>query len=598
MPNVTGNHFEKLMEGVDEPTRKQFEDCLAFFAADADTSSAAEKTRSDKLRTGYNNLVDFLVMNRMNELNPQQITFLCTGAMGDTITLQNPARTMELLPTDFYNSLIASFSKPNPDARSLPVYSVMEKFILIAKNEFLALTMGDERKKALRNAPQDQKRQKDDLKRRMDQVKSEINNSVNLIDQHFPRVLNSMNENAIKNAKVSLEMLKKVGAAWGRGDAASAQEKALLNAFENKVGTTGNSMAKWVDEIILNLGKVSENAKVIEEKNSSLNQLKIEFTKVSEASGGPVEIVGPLYNPVSISNLRTDIDTTNSVSVRVADSSPMKVSFSASRVLLNKHFGDNGNFQERLCSPENVIASLDKILLMHTNLFAKDNDGKFIIPAILIEPLRNFVDFFQDRFIMSLVSGEAERKGPFATFTPVDVQVLRMCALYLTKDPIYDYRGDVKVGTFMGDYVGKIEKQTKVKWTGQDKKFTLAATQSMQDTATRDDAIIDYIDFMSAMTNGSAPNPKLSKRKINILLKYVRFDKLEKNIAGILRLVAQQDPGEAKESIMHFAKDNLDTAKDLIRTAIASDPLTAKGYSNNPDFAIMRVFGMEPRKAG
>jgi len=53
----------------------------------------------------------------------------------------------------------------------------------------------------------------------------------------------------------------------------------------------------------------------------------------------------------------------------------------------------------------------------------------------MVEPLRNFVDFYEDRFVMSFVSGETVRKGPFVTFNPLEVQMLRLCALYLTKDP-------------------------------------------------------------------------------------------------------------------------------------------------------------------
>ncbi len=598
---VSGTNFEELMKGVDDETRKQVEDCLVIYATDADTSATAEKNRADKLRTAYNNLVDYLVSNRLNELTPQQGVFLSTGALGDVITVQiaNAPKTVQLLPSDFYGELLKSLSAPSPETRALPVYSVLDKFVLIAKNEFLPLTMGDDRKKALRNSPQDQKRVRDELKRKMDQVKSELGMAANQIDTHFPKVLNAMNENALKNAKIGVEMMKKVSAAWGKGANVTPQEQAILKAFEGKVGDAGASMAKWVEEIIQNLTKMAESARGVEEKFKNLSILNVEFSKIGDGAGAAaIDMSGPLFNPASISSLKTDIDTTNSASVRAAESSPMKVSYSAARVLVAKQFPESDtNYNNRLCTPENVIASLQKILLMHTNLFPLDAEGRPIIPHIMIEPLRNYVDFFQDRFIMALVSGETERKGPFATFTPVDVQVLRACALYLTKDPIYDYRGDIKVGTFMGDYVGKIEKSTKVKWTGQDKKFSLASTQSMQDVATRDDAVIDYIDFMSAMTNGTAPNPKLSKRKINILLKYVRFDKVEKNIAGILRLVAQQEPAEAKESIMFYAKDNVDVAKDMIRAAIASDPQTAKGFSNNAEFAVTRVFGADPRRA-
>jgi len=54
----------------------------------------------------------------------------------------------------------------------------------------------------------------------------------------------------------------------------------------------------------------------------------------------------------------------------------------------------------------------------------------------------------------------------------MEVQVLRLCALYLTKDPIYDYRGDVKTGTFMGDYMGK-SRNHQGEVTGR-KEFSLA----------------------------------------------------------------------------------------------------------------------------
>jgi hypothetical protein len=234
---------------------------------------------------------------------------------------------------------------------------------------------------------------------------------------------------------------------------------------------------------------------------------------------------------------------------------------------------------------------LKKVMAIHTNLFPKDFEGNPIVPPILIEPLRNFVDFFQDRFIMGLVSGETARRGAQSVFTPTDVQVLRMCGLFITKDPIYDYHGDVKVGTFMGDYVGKMEKSTKVKWTGSDKKFTLATTQSMEDTASREDAVNDYIDFITAMANNTAPSPKVSKRKISILLRYIMFDKLEKNVAGLLKLVAQTDPADAKETLMLFAKDDADKAKDMIKAAVAVDLQASKMFSDNPDFAIQRVFG-------
>ena len=727
---VTGTHFEKLMEGVEAETRKQIEDTLVFFANDADTSATAEKSRSDKLRNGYNALVDFLVSNRLNDLNPQQMTFLCSGAIGDSITVQlaKETKTLYLLPIPLYQSLLKTFSGRTPETITPPAYSVYDKFMAIARNELVSFKMGKERDRDLRaSSGSDNSYVKNEWKRKMVQFRTETSMAIGQMDSTFPKFIVALNEAAGKNAKSAMEILKKVSNIWSRGDSATEQELAFLKAFEGKTGLAGGGMAKWLDELGTQMGTISEHGRQVAEKyqmvlkcqqeiakaevmmktspedgqkirdewKRKMNQVKREvvlsigqidanspkviaaltapagqaaksametlraiaviwtkgdtlmeqdkamlkategkigpsaealvktvtpiiplMAKISEngkqveekyqsvvkcqqeminADSGVVTVApttsGALFDSIAIEQLRIDIETTNNVCVRAADTSPMRVPFSAARILISKQLPDQGDLMESLCTPSAVIAALEKILKIHTNLFNRDWEGKHIIPSIMIEPLRNFVDFFEDRFVMSFVSGETVRKGAFVSFNQVEVQVLRLCALYLTKDQIYDYRGDVRVGTFMGDYMGKIEKETKVKWTGQDKKFSLAATQSMQDEASRDDAIADYIDFMNAIANNIAPSPKLSKRKLAILLRYVLFDKVEKNIAGILKLVTQTDPGEAKTAIMSFAKDNVDVAKDLIRAAVKFDPMASKMFSDNADFAIMRVFG-------
>ncbi len=588
---VSGTQYLELMKDVDAETRKQFEDGLVFFANDADSSGMAEKTRADKLRTAYNTLVDYLVSNRLNDLNLQQRVFLCTGSIGESITVQvnNAPKTLPLLPPEFYSLLLKTFS--GSATLPFPIFAPVDKFTAIAQGELLPLTMGDDRKKDLRNSPQDQKRAKEEYKRQIGQLKSEMNLSINQMDIHFPKFLNTLSEASIKNAKTALEMMKKVGLGWSKGEAATPQEKAIIKAFEGKLGDAGASMAKWIEEMGSYLSKVGEHARLLEEKHQGMVRALNEIAKIETGTPAVVKTGGPLFDSEAISNIKRDIDNVNSVSVRTADSSPIKVAFSTSRILVSKQFSEGENFQDRLCSPANVSAALKKVMAIHTNLFPKDFEGNPIVPPILIEPLRNFVDFFQDRFIMGLVSGETARRGAQSVFTPTDVQVLRMCGLFITKDPIYDYHGDVKVGTFMGDYVGKMEKSTKVKWTGSDKKFTLATTQSMEDTASREDAVNDYIDFITAMANNTAPSPKVSKRKISILLRYILFDKLEKNVAGLLKLVAQTDPADAKETLMLFAKDDADKAKDMIKAAVAVDVQASKMFSDNPDFAIQRVFG-------
>jgi len=444
----------------------------------------------------------------------------------------------------------------------------------------------------MKTSPEDGQKIRDEWKRKMEQVKKEIIQSVSTIDFNSPKILTSLNATTGQSFKMALDTLKGVAAIWNKGSQLTDQDNAALKANEGKMGASAAILTKAVTPLMPLMSKISEHGKLVEEKYQSVVKCQ---TEMDNADSGVAVVApptsGPLFEKVVIDQLKVDIDTTNAACVRAADTSAMRVPFSAARILLSKQLPDTGDPIDCLCTPSAVLAALDKILKIHTNLFNRDWEGNHIIPPILIEPLRNYVDFFEDRFVMSFVSGETVRKGAFVTFNPMEVQVLRLCALYLTKDQIYDYRGEVRVGTFMGDYMGKIEKETKVSWSGKDKKFSLAATQSMQDEASRDDAIADYIDFINAYANNIAPNPKISKRRLAILLRYVLFDKVEKNIAGILKMVTQTDPAEAKIAIMSFAKDNIDLAKDLVRQAVKFDPMASKMFSDNPDFAIQRVFG-------
>jgi hypothetical protein len=591
---VQGMIFNEVMKEVDLEIRKQVEDALIFFANDADQSAAAEKTRSDKLKTAYTALAMFLISNKLNQLNKYQVTFLCTGAIGDSVEISgsNGSQEINLLPKPFYEYLFNASNELAPEKLEFPIYTVLERFEAIAKGDMLAFEIGDERKRALRNSPQDQKRFREDVKRKLNLARMEVITAINQLDIFIGKALDAFSENKTKTLKTNLELMKKVGAAWGHGDDASPQEKAILKAFEFKLGDAATGIAKWSDESKEYLRQIAENAVNTSEKFQVVMKATSDLSKIMGMMTAGTSIKKEiLFDAESISNIKKDVDTCASVSIRVSENSPLKVAFSTSRILVRKQFLDGVAPVQAVCTRQAVMTSLKKALSIHTNLFPKGEDGLYIIPFILIEPLRNFVDFFEDRFIVSFVSGEAERKGPIMTFTPVDMQVLKLCALYLTKDPIYDYRGNIKAGTFMGDYVGRVEKQTKVKWTGQDKKFTLAATQSLEDEASRDDAISDYLDFIVSVSNNIAPSPKLSKRRISTLLKYVLFDKIEKNIASVLKLVSQQEPAEAKETIMFFAKEKPEVAKDMIKSAMAFDPLASKLFSDNPEFAYARILG-------
>ena len=73
----------------------------------------------------------------------------------------------------------------------------------------------------------------------------------------------------------------------------------------------------------------------------------------------------------------------------------------------------------------------------------------------------------------------------------------------------------------MGEYSGKVEKSAKVVFAGADKKMTMVASAKQVDAAGREQAVADYMEFTFNVMNGLMPNPKMSKRRIAILLRYV-----------------------------------------------------------------------------
>ena len=173
------------------------------------------------------------------------------------------------------------------------------------------------------------------------------------------------------------------------------------------------------------------------------------------------------------------------------------------------------------------------------------------------------------------------------------MQVLRACGIYLAKDPIYDYRGEIATGTFMGDYAGHVEKKAAVKWAGEDKKFSIVSASQVTDGASRDEAAGDYMDFLFQVANGLPPSSKLSLRKKGVILKYVEIESTVKTVGYVLRFIAQQDPLEAREILLKYAEKNTDKAKELINEAFKADQQAAKMYSNNPSFVIKKVFGSQ-----
>jgi hypothetical protein len=158
----------------------------------------------------------------------------------------------------------------------------------------------------------------------------------------------------------------------------------------------------------------------------------------------------------------------------------------------------------------------------------------------------------------------------------------------LSKDDLFDYRGNMNVGTFIGEYAGRIEKKTQVKWTGAEKKFTMAVSSDMADGASREEAVKDYMDFFFSMANGLTPPYRLSKRKVGILLRYCMFQSIEFTVGLNLMHVALYEPEIAKENILKYTR-NPEHVRELIAKAF-EDPQVEKTCGDR-DFFITKLFG-------
>ena len=110
------------------------------------------------------------------------------------------------------------------------------------------------------------------------------------------------------------------------------------------------------------------------------------------------------------------------------------------------------------------------------------------------------------------------------------------------------------------------------------------------DGASRAEAVNDYVDCLCAFANGLTPPPKLSRRKLAILLRYVMVESPERTVALTLMHVAQAETIEAKETIHKWGKND-EGARALVIKAF-EDPQVGK-ICGDRDFFVTKLFGKQ-----
>ena len=582
--------INKVFEGIDGAVKETVLIAIEFFGKEkSDAGKPIEDiVKVTKLRNAYNTLVSALINERMNKLNRHQSLFLTTGAIGDVATIND--KEVKLLDPKIYSALLEVFDKKD---KSNPfsdlVYTPLEKMKALAEGTIELIDTSGKKKRNKSNEV-DPKKAKADLDWKInDDIKAGdniIRTSGNIIDK-----LMQIDATKLKNFKLNYDALVRYFSILKKRGKATPEEKKLKDAFATKSDAIGRMLADFTKLYAEAFGRANENVAKLKERVDGIKEKEIEYARVSTQVAAEVDAKVDSYTSDHTDVIKRDISIINSFIVSAAEKSSNRVPFSGARVLIDSQIPDMEKAMDNyFCTTENVLRSLEKIAKIHTNAFPKDQDGNFIIPPILIEPIRNYVDFLEDRFIMGFISGEPGRKGAKVSFSPVDFQVMKAVGMFLAKDPIYDYRGEINEGTFMGDYTGKIEKTAQVKWTGEQKKMNMVMSAELVDAASREDAVQNYIDFVFNAVNGLGPPPKMSKRKINVLLRYATIESIENNVKLLLQYVAQSEPTEVRDTILKYTNRSYDTAKDMVRTIVKEDAMVQRTLGNNPEFVIAKIF--------
>ena len=585
---VANEIFDRVMEGVSPEIRSIVEDGVKAYGKDIATNPAfTDKVKSDRLRKSFDALTRSLI-DRIEALNDHQMLFLCTGALADVVDLGDGPVTF--LDKAIYDGLMAAFkAAPGMAEDADYVYTAWDRARMIAADELYALNPQDSGK---RRPKKDAAAAASDPKVAREMAMGKRNGYVKELETAIP-VIQKLFESAQSvdagAAGQALDLMKTfVDQAAGRvpeptGTAKMAMDREILNAgpaiklYAETAATHLLKIRQLAEKFTPVMGELRKTLREIE----SLNAVKTDSMRKKFVS----------FDMEKVAKIKTDFGYTAGFVAATAENAGNRVATSGARVLLNSHLNmEQDPLHNQLCTPENVHAAMQKLLKVHVNAFPKSPSGAFQVPPIIIEPVRNVVDWLEDRFLMSVVSGEQVKKGPNFSLTMVEAQVMKAIGMYLSKDSVYNFRGEQNAGTFMGEYSGKVEKSAKVVFAGADKKMTMVASAKQVDAAGRETAVADYMEFTFNVMNGLMPNPKMSKRRIAILLRYVVIQDIQQTVIYMLRYAAMAELQEVRESLLKHVNNNYTEAKKLVEDSWKDDQVP-RILGPKPTQFMQKMFG-------
>ena len=574
------------LEGVPEDIALMVIEALALLSGEqalvSELGSISYQERMFRVREAYRALLFYLIDHYIGAMNPAQRLFVNTGAIADRVVFedeQGKRYEVELLAPHIYETLIADVL--SIDESLLPrwtrnIYRPEDQFNAIAlgvlepegldkKNlaKFRATrsleqqNMSREQATTLNNTYYALLQQSQDLFSHLD----------NLFDS-YARHLHQLPE--VQKTLLRVQRYNHMIAVRDPQPEERDEMSRILNDPTHQ--RMGQDIEIYAQQGLNILQQIQEHSQNIDIKNQKLKEISAKLIHSGAQDVGSVRHRQDIiFDEETRRLIKRHVQTTGTFAVSAVQSLPQKMDEDTTQILLNAHFRQSeSSVSDTLATLSGLQASFEKVMSIHTNLFPRDAADEPILPPVLIEPIRRYLEWTGERFIVGLVTAETPRSGQAYHFSSLDMAVLKLCGMYAFKDKIFDYRGNRLEGNLMADYSARLSSKTTVKWVGEEKKYKLVTVMQEIDSASRSEAVEDYLEFIFHAANGFPAPLHLSKRKMAVMLRYIQIFDPVYTAALVLRYVADQEPEEARNVLVYRAGYDRARAFELVQKACAA----------------------------
>jgi hypothetical protein len=600
MSQTINAYLYETLDGVPEDLGAFVLEAVAQLSDEAQVSGPvlSYSEKMDSLRYAYTSLVNYLIEHRLTDLTPGQRVFINTGALADQAEFENEQGhifQVELLPTPVYEKLRTAIL--DLSELKLPSWSHV---IYRAEDQFNAIALG-----ALEPVGLDKKNlAKFRATRSLEQAalsfeqSALLNNTYDALQaqsqalyQEVNSLLNSYYQEVRRIPDLQRMLLQAQGytALVSERNPTLEQKEELKRSVVDNSARLGQEIRHYADRVATIMEQVREHAAHIDLRNQKLREVTGKLIHSGVQEMGSVRNRSDLvFDEETLRLIKANINSISNFAVSQARNSPQRIPESTSRILLTAHTRSEDPVDDSYCTVQNVIRAFEKVLAIHTNLFDYDEAEQPIIPPVIIEPIRNYVEWADERFILGFVSGEIGRNGQKYSFSPVDLAVLRACGQYAFRERVFDYRGNRLEGNLMADYSARMESKTAVRWTGEEKKFRMVTVWQEMDAASRSEAVDDYIELLFHAVNDFPAPLHISRRKLAVMLRYICIENPVKTVALLLRYVADREPEEARDTLLYLAEHNREKARQLIVQGV---DLYRNILNERPEHYILQILG-------